>query len=105
MNTHDTALHHIETALGEYAPDFDIEAIAGFREYQPGQVVRLRVLLPIDEMRLRRDFQRVGEDAGARVRAGPQADDLRAEIDQPVVGIMRDVVEGDVDGHGWAPGK
>ena len=32
-------------------------------------------------------------------------DDLRAEIDQPVIGIMRDVVEGDVDGHGWAPGK
>ena len=85
--------------------DLETEFAGLFREDQAGQVVALRVLLPIDEMRLRRDFQRVGEDAGARVRAGPQADDLRAEIDQPVVGIMRDVVEGDVDGHGWAPGK
>ena len=33
------------------------------------------------------------------MRRGPQPHDLRAEIDQPVVLVMRLVVERDVDGH------
>ena len=28
MHTYTDALHHIEDALGEHAPDFDVEAIA-----------------------------------------------------------------------------
>lgn len=34
------------------------------------------------------------------MRAGAQADELRPQVDRPVVAIAGDVVEGDVDGHG-----
>ena len=51
-----------------------------FRKDQARQVVRLRVLLPVDEMLFRRDAQRVAEDARARMRRRPQPHDLRAEV-------------------------
>ena len=46
---------------------------------QAREIVRLRVLLPVDEMPGWRDAQRVGEHRGARMRRGPQPDDLRPE--------------------------
>jgi hypothetical protein len=33
------------------------------------------------------------------MRRGPQADDLRTEIDEAVIFVVRLVVERDVDGH------
>ena len=43
--------------------------------------------------------ERITQDARARMRRGPQPDDLRPEVDQPVVLVMRLVMERDVDGH------
>ena len=33
------------------------------------------------------------------MRRGPQPDDLWAKVDQPVVLVMRLMMQGDVDGH------
>jgi hypothetical protein len=46
------------------------------------------------------DFQRVAQNPRAGMRRGPEAHDLRAEMDQPVVFVMRFVMERDVNGHG-----
>src|SRR6185295_20256457 len=59
-----------------------------------------RVLLPVDEMRGGLDAHRVRQDARARMRRRAQPHDLRAEVDRPVVPVMRDVVQRDVDRHG-----
>ena len=83
--------------------DLDAEERRRLREDEPGEVVRLRVLLPVDEVLGRLDLHRVAQDAGSRVRRRPQPDDLRAEVDRPVVAVVRDVVEGDVDRHSGFP--
>ena len=83
----------------------DQELAGRFRENEPGEVVGLRILLPVDEVLLRRDAERVAQDAGAAVRRGPQPDDLRPERDGPVVAVVRPVVEGDVNGHASAKSR
>ncbi len=80
--------------------DLDLEFACLFRKDQAGEVVRLRILLPVDEVLVRRDLQRVAEDRRARVRRRAQPDDLGREADRPVVAIVRDVVEGNMDRHG-----
>ena len=69
-------------------------------EHDARQVIALRVLLPVEEMRFRLDLQRVGQDRRARVRRRPQADGLRAERDQPVVAVAGAVGQRDVKRHG-----
>ncbi len=88
--------------------EIDLDAKEGrhLREHQPRQVVRLRVLLPVDEVRARLDAHRIAEDARARMRRRPQPNDLRAEMDRPVVAVVGDVVERDVDRHqGFRKGR
>ena len=79
--------------------DLDAQLARLLREHEPGEVVRLRVLLPVDEVLGRRDLQRIGQDARAAMRRGPQAHDLRPERHAPVVAVVRDVIERDVNGH------
>jgi hypothetical protein len=68
-------------------------------EHQASEPVALRVLLPVHEVLLRRDAQRVGMYRRARMRRGPEAHHLRPELHRPVVAIVRDVVQRDVDRH------
>ena len=76
------------------------QKLAGlFREYKAREIIGLRVLLPIQEMLLGRDLQGIAEDRRAAMRRGAQADNLRRQIDQLVVGVMRAVGERDLDGH------
>ncbi len=77
----------------------DLELACGLREHQACLVVSKRVLLPVDEMIGGLDTLAVRQDLGAAVRRWTQPDDLWAEFDQAVVLIMRDVVQGNVDGH------
>ena len=79
--------------------DRDVEMRDALREHDAGEVVALRVLLPVDEMRLGLDVQRIGQDRRARVRRRAQADGLRSERDQPVVAIGRAVGQRDGEGH------
>ena len=85
--------------------DFDGELARLFWEDETGVVVRLRVLLPIDEVVLRRDLHRVAEDLRPAVGCRFEPDDLRAELHRTVINVASDVAEGDVDGHGLGKGS
>jgi hypothetical protein len=39
------------------------------------------------------------------MRTGTQADDLWPKIDQAIIVIVRDMIQCDMDGHSFAPGK
>jgi hypothetical protein len=52
----------------------DLELARFLRDDDPREIVRLRILLPVDEVLLGRDAHRVGEDRRARVRRRAQAD-------------------------------
>ena len=68
-------------------------------EDDPGQVVAVGVLLPVDEVLAAVDRQRVGLDRGAAVRRRPQPDHVRAEPDRPVEPVRRAVLECHLDCH------
>ena len=46
------------------------------------------------------DLEGVAQDARARMRCGPESHDLGSKCDEPVVFVMRLMVERDVNGHG-----
>jgi len=69
------------------------------RKCEPGEIVRLRILLPVDEMFGGRDFQRVGEDARSAMGRRPQPHDLRTEHHRTVVPVMHHMVERYVNRH------
>ncbi|CAB4583968.1 unannotated protein [freshwater metagenome] len=79
---------------------FHAELRRFLRKHQTREVVRLRVLLPVDEMLAGRDLQRVAQHWRAAVRRRPQTDDLRTQRNRPVVFVCGDMAESDVDGHG-----
>ena len=70
------------------------------REHQPGEMVALRILLPVEEMVRGRDGEAVAADPRAAVGGGPQPDHVRGEPHRPVEGVARAVLEGDADRHG-----
>ena len=80
--------------------DGDLEFACLLGKDQARQVVGERVLLPIDEVLRRLDAQRIAQDARAAMRRRAQPHDLRRERDAPVVAVVRDVVQRDMDGHG-----
>ena len=82
---------------GEIYTDSPDQFAGFFRKHQAGQVVALGILLPIDEMIGRRDIEGVGKDRSARMWRRTQAHDLRPQIDQPVVVVVGDMAQGDVD--------
>jgi hypothetical protein len=71
--------------------DLDLQLPHRLGEHQARQPVRLRVLLPVEEVIRRRDALGIGKNRSARVRRGPQAHHLRPEHDRPVVAVMRDM--------------
>ena len=83
--------------------DHDLEQVGLLREDQAGEVVALRVLLPVDEVLLGLDAQRVGQDMGPRVRRRPQPHDLRTQRDRPVVPVGRAMMQCDVNAHDAMP--
>ena len=87
--------HHVGNEI-----DRDLEPVHLLREHDAGEVVALRILHPVDEMRLRLDRQLIRQDRGARLRCRPEADRLRPKRDQPIVVIGRFVGQGDVQRHG-----
>ena len=76
-----------------------LETGFGLGENHPGDEVPEGILLPIDEMARRADFQRIGGDRGAAMGGRPQADELGKQGDRTVIGIGREMAEGDPDGH------
>ena len=60
----------------------------------------MRVLLPVQEVLLRLDAQRVAVHRRARVRRRPKANDLRAEQRRRGVAVTGLVGQSDANGHG-----
>ena len=69
-------------------------------EDEPRLVVAERILLPVEEVRLRLHAQRVGEDGRAAVRRGPESHDVRRRADRPVVAVASGMVQRDADAQG-----
>src|SRR5260221_8790765 len=65
-------------------------------------VVRLRILLPVDEMVFRSDRQGIAQDWCLAVRRRPQAKDLRPQRDQAIVAIDGAMMQRDMYRHGIA---
>ncbi len=76
-----------------------LEARHRLRKNHAGEKITLRVLLPVEEMRLGRDLQGIGDDGSARIRGRAQPDGLRAHRHRAVVFIAGAVGDGGVDGH------
>ncbi|OIQ66126.1 hypothetical protein GALL_523080 [mine drainage metagenome] len=86
--------HHVGDQI-----DRHLEPVHFLGEHHAGEVVALRVLHPVDEMRLRFDRQFIGQDGGAGLRGRAQADGLRPERDRVIVVVGRLVGQGDVQWH------
>src|SRR5262249_8205064 len=70
---------------------------------EPGEIIGLRVLLPVDEMFFRRDSQRVAENARPSMRSRAQAHGLRTKGYEAVILVTGFVMELNVYGHGFIP--
>ena len=79
--------------------DFDFELGGLFQEDEAGEVVGIRVLLPVEEVLLRIDPERVGQDGGAGVRGRAEAHGVRAHRDGPVIFVAGDVIQRNANGH------
>ncbi len=79
--------------------DIDAEFAGLLGKYQSRQIISERILLPVDEVILGSDLQRVGDDGRATVRCGSQAHDMRTEIDVAIEPVSGGMTQGDVDAH------
>ena len=79
--------------------DLHPQILRRLRKYHAGQVIGLRVLLPIDEVFGRLDVQGVGQNAAAAMWCGAQPNDLWPQLHQSIVAIMHDVIERYVNRH------
>lgn len=77
----------------------DDEVVGFLWEDESGEVIAERVLLPVDEVTGRFDFERPGVDWSATVWGWSEPNYLRAETDQPVVVIGSLMEQSDFDGH------
>src|SRR5574343_1536578 len=85
---------HLDTKLGGL-----------LRKDHTCQIIRLRILLPVDEMLTGHNAHGVAENASTRMRARPQANDLWPQINGTIIAIVGNVIEGDVDRHRAAPAR
>ena len=79
--------------------DFDTKFAHLFRKGESGNVIALRILLPVDEVRHRLHEQRIGKDRRTTVRSRTQTHEVRRETDRSIVAVVRDVIESDVNRH------
>ncbi len=71
-----------------------------FRKHQPSQIVALGVLLPVQEMLLGLDVQRIRQNRRAAMRRRTQSDDLRPQGHRTVIAVFGFMIERYVDSHG-----
>jgi hypothetical protein len=81
--------------------DPQLTRLVGKREAR--EIVGLGVLLPVDEVFCRLHAQGERQDAGAAMRGRSQAHELWTEADQPVVPVVGDVCERNMNGQGDLP--
>ena len=74
-----------------------------FRQHQPGDMVSLWVLLPVEKMVARLDGEGIAGDERSAVGGGAQPHHMRPELHRPIKGIGRAMMQGDADRHGGTP--
>ena len=79
--------------------DLDLQLRDRLRKDEARKVVAVGILLQVDEVRIRRNLQRMTEDFRLRMCRRFQADDLRAQDDRLVVFIMRQVIDTGLNRH------
>jgi len=80
--------------------DLDPQLADRIGEDEPGQIVAVGVLLPVEEVGAGFDAQRVATNGDPAMGRGPQPDDVGQERDQPVIAVGRLVIESDENWHG-----
>ena len=78
--------------------DFHLEHRIG--KNHPGIPVRKRILLPMQEVLSPGDLLGIAKNGGPAMRCWPQSDHMRSMTDSRVIGVVSDVSQGNVDGHG-----
>ena len=68
-------------------------------KYQTSLVIGKRVLLPVDEMIRRLYAKAVRQNSAAAVRCWTQAYNLGAQLNRPIVFVMCNVMQCDVNRH------
>ena len=79
--------------------NFYLKMICSFGKRHSREVIRERVLLPVDEMALWQNFLSVVQYLCAGMRCGAQPDSMGRMLDEPVVAIACTVVQRDFDAH------
>jgi hypothetical protein len=92
----------VDRHLGDQV-DLDAQLARLVGKHQTREIVRLRILLPVDEVIGRRHAQRIAQYAGTAMRRRPQPHDLRAQAHETIVAIMGQVIERNMDRHGSSP--
>ncbi len=92
----------IEGAVGReirHEIDAHLEVVRLLGHDDAGEVVPVRILLPVQEVAGGLDVEGVAMDRRPVVRRRPQADRLRPEQDGSLVAVAGSVVKGDADGQ------
>ena len=84
--------------------DLDLQLGDRLGKDEARQPVTVWILLVVHEVVGGRDLQGVREHAGARMRRGAEADDLRPEHHRAIVAVVGQVVDAGLDRHG-SPGS
>src|SRR6185436_12848211 len=82
-----------------YQIDFDKKLGRLVRKHETRDVVAEWILLPVDKMFLWQNVERVAQNWRAAMRRGPQPDEVWGLPDRAIVGVVRPVVECDMNGH------
>ncbi len=83
--------------------DLERQLVGLFRENDPGEIIPEGVLLPIDEVGLGTNRQRVGHHRGSAVGRRTQAHDVRSDLDVAIEAIPCQMVDPYMDTHDGFP--
>ena len=68
-------------------------------KHDPGEEITHRILLPVHEMRLGPDGERIGQDGGAGMRCRAEADRLRTQLHRAVIAVAGAVQQRGLNAH------
>jgi hypothetical protein len=88
----------VDRQLGDEI-DLDAQLVHLVGERQPRHVVAVRILLPVQEVLRRIDALRVRQNGSPAMRRRSQPYELRRQYDGPIVAVVSDVTQRDVDAH------
>jgi len=79
--------------------DFDPHRVHALGKRQTGNVIALGILLPVDEVERRLHEQRIGKDRCATVGSRTQPYELGRQMDEAIVPVFGEVMQGNVYRH------